>query len=133
MVVVTSKQTPPAVIDRANLSRAVLAIGGEVLSLDIHLAVAEKAYEDLMLGLDPLVQASPLESDRQAYQAAMDEIRPGEYAKTILTLDQLRQAADKLEEMVARMRKLENSVLIPSEGEIVAGAVALGIAQAVGS
>lgn len=126
MVAITTNPQPASVISRSKLSQAVIQMGGEVVGLDIHIGIAEVAFADMMELLHPIAEAQEVEGDRLAYANAMDSERSGEYAKALTTLDQIHQTADKLEELAARLRKFENSVLIPQDGD----EIAVGIANA---
>jgi len=128
--------TPASVIARSSFSRAVLSIGGHVEALDIQVSVARAAIDVLMRRLHARAdQMEPVDGDRAQLVAAMNDLagegHTNEETKTLVTFDQLDQAAEKLEELARKMRKLAECPLIPEEGT-ESFLVAKGIANAIG-
>ncbi len=136
VLVLPQTGTPPTVISRSSFSRAVVALGGHVASIDIQVSVAEAAIDVLMRRLHAHAdQMEPVDGDRAQLVAAMNDLagdrHQGEETKTLVTFDQLDQAAEKLEDLARKMRKLAECPLIPEEGTETF-LVAQGIASAIG-
>lgn len=103
--------TPPTVKGRQKLAQAAINIGGHVVGLSIHTSAAVASMETLLADLHPIAAAEDCESDRDAYLAALNKGKDGDGDKVLLALDQIRQAADEVEIILAKLRKLENTVL----------------------